>query len=88
MRVYLVISAVPNDSQLKDAVEAKYRDAYQLVRDGVWFVRTKEQTTNSVLKTLGVDGELSALVVRARYVSGWYESEVIEQLDAWDEGTS
>ena len=58
---------------------------YLPVRPGVWLVRTKHDTSSATAKALGIAGDKPALVVSAKFISGWAESDIIEQLQVWDE---
>ena len=86
MALYVVIAHPPNDAEVARAVEERCPDR-QTVRPGVWLIRTAHKTSDEAVESLGIGRQMSALVVTARYIAGWFDSPVIERLDAWDEDT-
>ena len=87
MAVYVVIADPAHDKAVEIAIKEKCSDR-QPVRPGVWLIRTKDKTGSEASSSLGIGGQRNALIVPARYISGWFDSEVIERLGAWDEDQS
>ena len=87
MAVYLVIADPDHEEAVEVAIKEKC-SGHQPVRSGVWLIRTKHRTSSQAVESLGIGNQRNALVVPARYISGWFDSEVIEQLEAWDEDQS
>lgn len=81
--VFLVV-ADPNYDAEVQAVVSDGGDCLP-VRPGVWLVRSKHDTSSATAKALGIASDKPALVVNAKFISGWAESDIIEQLQVWDE---
>ena len=81
MSVFLVVADPDQDEAIAAAVG---KIDHQPVRPGVWLIRTKDKTSSDAARSIGVAGATPALVVTARFISGWAESDIIEQLEAWD----
>ena len=81
MPVFVVIADEEHDHEVERAIEKEYKE-HQVVRPGVWLIRTKNRTSSEAMEALGISKEMNALVVTAPYVTGWFESDVIEWLEA------
>ena len=86
MAVYAVIADPDHEADVERAVNEHCPDR-QPVRPGVWLVRTRHRTSSEAVDALGIGSRMNALIITARYIAGWYESEVIERLDSWEEDT-
>ena len=82
MTVFLVVADPEQDAAMSAAVNKLDN---QVVRPGVWLIRAKHETSTAAATALGASATTPALVVKAKFISGWASSDIVEKLTTWDQ---
>ena len=83
MPIYAVI--IPSDSSVsvEESVEQKNRCRIGV---GAWLVRSEHLTSGEVAESLGVSIGKSGVVIASKGLGGVANRDVIEKINAWEQG--